>query len=149
MLPWYCRAKILKNSRQWRVIEEQNCRRKGEIRDLAQSRLTLGPNPARYTHSNIKPWAGLVDRMYGLKVQGSSARRGRISVTLYGRKVPFCPSICVNFDSDRCDCASLCSFICAARRIQTLQIPGTNDRLWCFAICFGLETRPSVPNMRE
>ena len=55
------------NSRQWRVIEEQNCRRKGEIRGLAQSRLTLAPGPARNIHSNIEPGAGPVERMYAQK----------------------------------------------------------------------------------
>ena len=70
-------------------------------------------------------------------------------MTLYGRAVQFRPSICAHFDCDRCDCASLCSLICAARRIQTLQIPGTNDRLWCITIGFGLEMRPSVPNKRR
>ena len=52
-------------------------------------------------------------------------------MTLYGRTVQFFPSICVHFDCDRCDCASRCSVICAARRIQTLRIPGTDNRLWC------------------
>ena len=116
-VPWHCRAKILKNSRQWRVIEERKCRRKGEIRGLAQSRLTLAPNPARDTDSNIKTSPKMAERMHGLKVQGGSARQGRISMTLYGRTVLFCPSICVHFDCDRCDCAPLCSLICAARRI--------------------------------
>jgi len=37
----------------------------------------------------------------------------------------------------------------SARRLQTPQIPGTNNRLWCIAIIgFGLEMRPSAPNKR-
>ena len=56
-----------------------------------------------------------------LKNQRSTARRGRISMTLYGRTVLFGPSIRVHFDCDRCDYASLCSVICAARRLQTPQ----------------------------
>ena len=67
-------------------------------------------------------------------------------MTLYGRTVQFGPSIRVHFDCDRCDCASLCSVICAARRLQALQISDTNNRLWCIAIGFGLEMRPSEPN---
>ena len=69
-------------------------------------------------------------------------------MTLYGRTVQFFPSICVHFDCDRCDCASRCSVIYAARRLQTLQIPGTNIRMWCITIDFGLEMRPSAPNKR-
>ena len=97
----------------------------------------------------MKPSVELVDHMHGLEVEGSIAQWGRISTTLCGRRVTFRSSICVQLDMDARDCTPLCSLICATRRIQTLQIPGTNERLWCFAICFGLETRPSVPNMRE
>jgi len=69
-------------------------------------------------------------------------------MTLYGRTVQFGPSICVHFDCDRCDCAFICSFICAAQRLQAPQIPGTNNQLWCITIGFGLEMRLSVPNKR-
>jgi len=31
---------------------------------------------------------------------------------------------------------------------KTLQIPGTNNQLWCITTGFGLEMRPSVPNKR-
>ena len=68
--------------------------------------------------------------MYAWKVQGSGARRGRISITLYGRSMQFGPSIIsVHFDCDRCDCASLCSLICAVRQIKALQIPNSTSTL--------------------
>ena len=43
MVTWHCRAKISKNLRTRCVIDVPSCRRKGEIRGLAQSGLTLAP----------------------------------------------------------------------------------------------------------